>query len=81
MLSVLDHPAVVDVAVTGRPDDRTGETPVAHVVTRDGDAIDLNDLTTWVASRLAPYKRPTQYEFVGSIPRTASGKILRRLLG
>jgi acyl-CoA synthetase (AMP-forming)/AMP-acid ligase II len=74
------HPAVADAAVSGRPCDRTGETPVAHVVTVAGASIDVEDLRTWVDQRLAPYKRPTVYRFVDAIPRNPSGKIQRRLL-
>jgi acyl-CoA synthetase (AMP-forming)/AMP-acid ligase II len=71
---------VADVAVTGRPDERTGETPVAYIVTVDGGPADPGELAAWTTQRLAPYKRPTQYRFVAAIPRNPTGKILRRLL-
>jgi acyl-CoA synthetase (AMP-forming)/AMP-acid ligase II len=77
---LLGHPAVADVAVAGRPDERTGETPVAYIVRADGELVGTSELEAWVSSRLAAYKQPTRYEFVGSIPRTPSGKILRRFL-
>jgi acyl-CoA synthetase (AMP-forming)/AMP-acid ligase II len=74
------HPGVADVAVVGRPDERTGETPVAHVVVADGAALEVDELAEWAAARLARHKRPSSYRVVASIPRNPSGKILRRLL-
>ena len=76
--ALLAHPGVVDAAVVGRPHPRSGETPVAFVVT--DREIDLADLSASVARRLAPYKRPTDIRVVETLPRTPSGKLLRRLL-
>lgn len=76
--ALLAHPGVVDAAVVGRPHPRSGETPVAFVVA-DRD-IDLADLSAGVARRLAPYKRPSEIQVVEALPRTPSGKLLRRLL-
>ena len=72
------HPLVVDAAVIGRPDAATGEAPVAVVVARE--PLDARDLRAWVAARVAPYKRIRAVRFVAAIPRTPSGKILRRVL-
>jgi acyl-coenzyme A synthetase/AMP-(fatty) acid ligase len=55
-----------------------GESPKAFVVT-DGD-LDPEELMAYVAERVAPYKRIREVEFVGEIPKSASGKILRRML-
>jgi acyl-CoA synthetase (AMP-forming)/AMP-acid ligase II len=74
-----EHPLVVDVAVIGVADALAGEIPKAFVVRR---GIDLTDaaLMAWCAERVAPYKRPRAVEFVESIPRSTSGKVLRRIL-
>jgi acyl-CoA synthetase (AMP-forming)/AMP-acid ligase II len=76
---ILEHPLVADVAVVGVADIAAGEIPKAFVVRKE---IDLTDdaLIAWCAQRLAPYKRPRAIEFVESIPRSTSGKILRRIL-
>jgi acyl-CoA synthetase (AMP-forming)/AMP-acid ligase II len=75
---LLSHPAVADVAVVRHPDQTAGEVPKAYVVRRD--AISEPELMSWVAERVAPYKRVRLVEFTDSIPKSPSGKILRRLL-
>jgi acyl-CoA synthetase (AMP-forming)/AMP-acid ligase II len=75
---LMTHPDVTDVAVAARPDERTGEAPVAFVVPRG--ALDADALIAWAAERTAPYKRLAAVEPVDAIPRTPSGKILRRRL-
>jgi acyl-CoA synthetase (AMP-forming)/AMP-acid ligase II len=73
------HPDVLAVAVVGVPDDEAGELPKAFVVPA-GDGLDPAALTAWVAERVAPQKRIRLVEIVADIPRSPSGKILRRLL-
>ena len=80
---LLEHPGVRDCAVVGQPDQNAGEIPCAFVVLRDpdcGNASLAADLSDWVASRLTHYKQPRRVEFVPSVPRNPSGKILRREL-
>ncbi|RDI17929.1 AMP-binding protein [Lentzea flaviverrucosa] len=72
------HPAVRDAAVIGAPDRVNGEIPKAFVVTQ-GD-VTADELMAFVAAEVAPYKKIRQVEFVREIPRSVSGKILRRLL-
>jgi acyl-CoA synthetase (AMP-forming)/AMP-acid ligase II len=72
------HPSVEDAAVVARPHEKTGEVPIAFVVAR-GD-LDPDDVLTWVAERVAPHKRVAAVIETAAIPRTPSGKILRRRL-
>jgi acyl-CoA synthetase (AMP-forming)/AMP-acid ligase II len=72
------HPAVADAAVIPRPDATYGEVPVALVV--PGAELDPDELMAWVAGQVAPHKRIRAVRLVDTIPRTPSGKLLRRLL-
>ena len=80
---LLEHPAVRDCGVVGRPDAAAGEIPVAFVVLRDafvaGERL-KEELGAFVADRLTRYKQPREVRFVDSVPKTLSGKILRREL-
>jgi acyl-CoA synthetase (AMP-forming)/AMP-acid ligase II len=77
---LLTHPAVGDVAVVARPDAEAGETPVAYVVRRPGSEVTAEELVEYGRGRLVHYKRVRAVEFVDEIPRSPSGKILRRVL-
>jgi acyl-CoA synthetase (AMP-forming)/AMP-acid ligase II len=80
---LLEHPAVRECGVVGRPDACAGEVPVAFVSLRDGFATGSKleeELCAFVADRLTHYKQPRQVYFVDNVPKTASGKILRREL-
>jgi O-succinylbenzoic acid--CoA ligase len=77
---LLEHPAVVDAGVFGRPHPEWGEALNAKVVLRDGLAIDAAELRAHCAVRLAAFKVPKAVEVVESLPRTESGKLLRREL-
>ncbi len=74
------HPAVIDCAVFGVPDQRAGEVPVAAVQLEAGSDVSTEDLERLVADALATYKRLRHVVLVDAIPRTPSGKVLRRTL-
>jgi acyl-CoA synthetase (AMP-forming)/AMP-acid ligase II len=75
---LLAHPAVADAAVIPRPDPAHGEVPVAVVV--PCGEVDGEELLAWVAERVTPYKRLRAIRLTDAIPRTPSGKLLRRVL-
>lgn len=91
---LLSHPAVMDAAVVGKPDERSGEIPIAFVVSKQRglelaghpDAAKTaptatgDELRQYVDSRVAHYKHLGEVRFVDAIPKSASGKILRRVL-
>jgi 2-furoate---CoA ligase len=73
------HPAVREVAVVGAPDERLGHHVVA-VVVAEGVTADELDAHCLASESLARFKRPREYRFVPELPKSASGKILRRML-
>ena len=76
---ILMHPAVRDVAVIGVADEEAGELPKAFLVPT-GDELDTGELMEWVAGQVSPQKRIRLVELVDEIPKSPSGKILRRVL-
>ena len=80
---LLTHAAVLDAAVVRRADEEAGEVPKAFVVLKPDEAsraTTAQAIMDWVAGRVAPHKRIRQLEFIEQIPKSASGKILRRVL-
>jgi acyl-CoA synthetase (AMP-forming)/AMP-acid ligase II len=74
------HEAVVEAAVVGIPDERWGEAVHAFVVLAEGVTVSPRGLMLHCRGRLADFKIPTSYEYLDTLPRNASGKILRRQL-
>ncbi|MGW2817805.1 FadD3 family acyl-CoA ligase [Streptomyces sp. NPDC001415] len=71
------HPEVADVAVIGIPDTRLGEVGKAYVVRRPDSPLTADDLIAWSRREMANYKVPREVEFVGELPRNASGKVVK----
>jgi acyl-CoA synthetase (AMP-forming)/AMP-acid ligase II len=74
------HRQILDAAVFGIPDDEWGESVYAIVQAKPGENIDLDELRAFAEQHLAGYKRPRQYEIRPELPRTDSGKLLKRVL-
>ncbi len=77
---LLEHPDIADCGVVGAPDAEAGEVPKAFIAPRAGRTLDFDALARFVAERVAGYKQIRRFEVVDAIPRTPSGKILRRVL-
>ncbi len=81
--AILEHPAVLEAGVIGVPDEMIGQRVVAFVVLRSGhqpsDRL-ADEITSRVREKIAPYKVPKEITFVESLPRTATGKLMRREL-
>jgi long-chain acyl-CoA synthetase len=75
---LLEHPAVGDCAVVGKPDPVAGEIPKAYVSLRGGARATAEELIEFVEKRVAGYKKIREVEFVDVIPRSLAGKVLRR---
>jgi acyl-CoA synthetase (AMP-forming)/AMP-acid ligase II len=74
------HPAVADVAVVGRPDPRWGEAVHAVIIPARDAAASAAEIMAWCRDHLAHFKCPKSIEFTGVLPRTTTGKVLKREL-
>ena len=84
--ALVANPMVAEAAVVGRPDDMTGEAICAFVVLKQARPTDVeatriaNELRNWVAKEIGPIAKPKDIRFGENLPKTRSGKIMRRLL-
>lgn len=77
---IMGHPAVADAGVVGMHDPKWGEAPLALVVVKPGGELGERELIDWARERLAGYKTPKKVIFVDELPRTPTGKILKKEL-
>src|SRR5262249_55503233 len=75
---LLTHPDIADAAVVGAQDDDGQEIPKAYVVRREGSDLDEQAVMDHVASHVAPHKRVRAVKFIDAVPKSSSGKILRK---
>lgn len=75
---LLTHPDIADAAVIPFPDKNVGQFPMAYVVRKAGSTLSENEVMDFVAKQVAPYKRIRRVAFIDSVPKNASGKILRK---
>lgn len=76
--AIYGHPAVLEVAVIGVPDEKWGEAVKAVCVPKPGTTIDADDVINWARERIAGFKAPKSIDIIEALPRNASGKILRK---
>ncbi len=75
-----EHPAVLEAAVIGMPDERWGEVPLAFVALREGFAVGEDELIAHCGAKLARFKVPRRVALIDALPRNPSGKVLKRVL-
>ena len=78
--ALMDHEAVLEAAVIGIPHPRWDERPLAVVVLKPGQAASAEELRAFLQTRFAKWWLPDAFEFTGGLPRTATGKILKKTL-
>jgi len=78
--ALFGHPAILDAAVVGVPDEKWGEVGKAYIVLKDGYSIGAEDVRAFLGEHLGRYKIPKYVEFMEKLPKTASGKIKKHVL-
>lgn len=74
------HPKVLEAAVIGLPDPVRGEVSAAYIVLKQGEVLSYEEIRGYCKERIAPYKVPHKFEFLGQLPKGPTGKILKRIL-
>jgi len=71
---------IKDLVIVGIPDELNGEAPKAFIELREGEAATEAEIRAYCKAKMAPYKVPVAVEFIEEVPRSASGKAIRRIL-
>ncbi len=77
---MLDHPQIKDLVIVGIPDEIKGEAPKAFIQLQGGETSNETEIKEYCKTKMAPYKVPVAVQFIKEVPRSASGKALRRTL-
>jgi len=77
---IISHPKIKDLVIVGIPDELKGEAPKAFIHLNEGESATEDEIRSYCRAKMAPYKVPVAVTFIEEIPRSASGKALRRML-
>jgi fatty-acyl-CoA synthase len=78
--ALMGHPAVAEASVIGVPDDKWGERPLATVVLRDGEKVEVEELRAFLSDRIAAWQLPERWAFIDEVPKTSVGKFDKKVL-
>jgi fatty-acyl-CoA synthase len=78
--ALMGHPAVAEASVIGVPDEKWGERPLATIVVRDGEKVEVAELRAFLADKFAPWQLPERWSFIDEVPKTSVGKFDKKVL-
>jgi fatty-acyl-CoA synthase len=78
--ALMGHPAVAEASVIGVPDDKWGERPLATIVVRDGEKVEVDELRAFLADKVAAWQLPERWAFIDEVPKTSVGKFDKKVL-
>jgi fatty-acyl-CoA synthase len=78
--ALMGHPAVAEASVIGVPDDKWGERPLATVVLREGEKVEVDDLRAFLSDKVAAWQLPERWAFIDEVPKTSVGKFDKKVL-